>query len=275
MYLAVGRHTSCEVWESITAALGSSTRARCLNLLGQFQSLYKGGSTTAEYLGRAQLLVEDLALADQPVSLDEQNLYVFRGLRSEFRPMASSLTVSDNLVSISQLADYLQAQEYIYADEFTLEATVMVANRGRRNNGEGHFGGRQGQNGGQRRIRGRQGRGGQGRGRDSAPRCQICRSHGHTALYCYKRFYTSIMLWCSSVCSKESSSIHWVDLALAELSVAFNFHQNLLNCCNTWTYKLICNTEVEGDSLNDDDAYVANKLVGPGKEQEQTSRNAF
>ncbi|XP_019150239.1 PREDICTED: uncharacterized protein LOC109147057 [Ipomoea nil] len=32
MYLAVGRTTSKAVWDSITAALGSSKRARCLNL---------------------------------------------------------------------------------------------------------------------------------------------------------------------------------------------------------------------------------------------------
>ncbi|XP_019175725.1 PREDICTED: uncharacterized protein LOC109171047 [Ipomoea nil] len=36
LHLAVGRNTSMEVWDSITTALGSSSRARCLNLLGQF-----------------------------------------------------------------------------------------------------------------------------------------------------------------------------------------------------------------------------------------------
>ncbi|XP_019157974.1 PREDICTED: uncharacterized protein LOC109154694 [Ipomoea nil] len=90
LYLAVGRTMSQEVWTSITAALGSSTRARCLNLLAQFQSLRQGDSTPAEYLGHAQLLVEDLALAGRPVSLDEQNLWAFRGLRPEFQSMASS-----------------------------------------------------------------------------------------------------------------------------------------------------------------------------------------
>ncbi|XP_019200264.1 PREDICTED: uncharacterized protein LOC109193893 [Ipomoea nil] len=109
LYLVVGRTTSHEVWSSITAALGSSTRARCLNLLAQFQSLRQGDSTPAEYLGRAQLLVEDLALAGRPVSLDEQNLWVFRGLRPEFRSMASSLAASGTPVSIPQLSDYLQA----------------------------------------------------------------------------------------------------------------------------------------------------------------------
>ncbi|XP_019172614.1 PREDICTED: uncharacterized protein LOC109168021 [Ipomoea nil] len=77
MYLAVGRDTSRAVWTSITSALGSSTRARCLNLLAQFQSLRQADSSAGEYVGRAQLVVEDFALAGRPVSLDEQNLYVF------------------------------------------------------------------------------------------------------------------------------------------------------------------------------------------------------
>ncbi|XP_019194767.1 PREDICTED: uncharacterized protein LOC109188592 [Ipomoea nil] len=107
MYLAVGRVTSREVWLSITAALGSSTRARCLNLLAQFQSLRQGDSSPAEYLGRAQFIVEDLSLAGRPISLDEQNLYVFRGLRPEYRAMAASLAVSGEPVTIPQLADFL------------------------------------------------------------------------------------------------------------------------------------------------------------------------
>ncbi|XP_019161396.1 PREDICTED: uncharacterized protein LOC109158031 [Ipomoea nil] len=109
LHLAVGRNTSKEVWDSITAALGSSTRARCLNLLGQLQSLRQGDLSPADYIGQAQLIVEALSLAGRPLSLDEQNLWVFRGLRPEFRSMASSLTVSGNPVSLPQLADFLQA----------------------------------------------------------------------------------------------------------------------------------------------------------------------
>ncbi|XP_019162233.1 PREDICTED: uncharacterized protein LOC109158795 [Ipomoea nil] len=146
--------------------------------------------STAEYLGRAQLLVEDLAQAGQPMPLDEQNLYVFRGLRPEFRVMASSLAVSGTPVTLPQLSDYLQAQTFIHSDDFltgpgTGAPTAMVATRGRQNGG-----GRQNRGGGrpnQWQNRGG-GRGGQGRGRGGSPRCQICRSHGHTAIYCFRRY---------------------------------------------------------------------------------------
>ncbi|XP_019152193.1 PREDICTED: uncharacterized protein LOC109148906 [Ipomoea nil] len=193
MYLAVGKTTSREVWESIGTAPGCSTRARCLSLLGQFHALWQGNATAAEYLGRAQLLVEALAHAGRPVSLDEQNLFVLCGLCPEFRSMASSLTAAGRRVTIPQIGDYLQAQEFIHADDFStgvdgglLQApSAMYAGRGR--HGEG------GRENFSNPGRGSQGRGQNGSnwcrgGRGSAPRCQICRAQGHTALYCYKRY---------------------------------------------------------------------------------------
>ncbi|XP_019160895.1 PREDICTED: uncharacterized protein LOC109157442 [Ipomoea nil] len=195
MYLAVGKTTAREVWTSIEKALGSSTRVRCLNLLGQFQALRQGDSMPSEYLGRAQLLVEDFALTGRPMTLDELNLYVFRGLRSEFRAMAATLAVSGNPVSIPQLADYLQAQAFIHSDEFPSGASTvpsgfssaMYVGRGRRQHGDGGSGAGRQQCGGQSRGNHR-GRGGHGRGRGGAPRCQIRRSQGHTAVYYYRRY---------------------------------------------------------------------------------------
>ncbi|XP_019157724.1 PREDICTED: uncharacterized protein LOC109154371 [Ipomoea nil] len=180
LYLAVGRSTSHEVWTSVTAALDSLTRASCLNLLAQFQSLRQGDSSPGEYLGRAQLLVENLlVLAGRPVSLDEQNLYVFRGLRPEFRSMASSLAASGTTVSIPQLSDFLQAQEFIWADEFSGSVSVPAGGShatlavGREQNHH-HNGGPWHAGSGQGRGRGGgRGRNNNGRGRGGVPRCQI------------------------------------------------------------------------------------------------------
>ncbi|XP_019153469.1 PREDICTED: uncharacterized protein LOC109149931 [Ipomoea nil] len=84
MYLTLGQTRSRGVWLAAETALGSSSQVRCLNLMGQFQALRQGDMSMPEYLGRAQHLVEDLALAGRPMTLSEQNLYVFRGLRPEF-----------------------------------------------------------------------------------------------------------------------------------------------------------------------------------------------
>ncbi|XP_019161413.1 PREDICTED: uncharacterized protein LOC109158051 [Ipomoea nil] len=82
----------------------------------------EGSSSPADYLGKAQTIVEALALAGRPLSPNEQLLYVLHGLRPEFWAMASSLTVSGNPITLSQLADHLQAQEFIHADDFAVDS---------------------------------------------------------------------------------------------------------------------------------------------------------
>ncbi|XP_019160460.1 PREDICTED: uncharacterized protein LOC109157031 [Ipomoea nil] len=190
MPLAVGREMSRDVWLSINESLASSTRARCLNLLGQFQTLRQCNMSASEYLGKAKMLVEALSLAGHRLSLDEQVLYVLRGLRPEFRAMASALTVTGTPMTLSQLGDLLQAQDFIQGDEFAMDQSVntapvaMYAGRGGQSSGGSGRGGRQNSN---NRSRGRGGRQSGGRGRGS-PRCQICKSHGHTAIFCNKRY---------------------------------------------------------------------------------------
>lgn len=156
MYLAVGKETSRDVWESITSALASQSRTRALSLLGQFQTLRQGNPTPAEYLGQAQMIVEALSLAGRPLTADETILYVLRGLRPEFRAMASTLTAASTPLTLPQLADHLQAQEFLHADELasTEPATsqgspaAFYAGRGRNNPSSGgrHTGGRGGRN---------------------------------------------------------------------------------------------------------------------------------
>lgn len=84
-------------------------RARALGLLSQLQGLQQGDMTIAEYLGRAKVVIKDIALDSRPISLDEQNLYIFRGLRPEYKVMVSSLATKGTPVMINQLSDYLTA----------------------------------------------------------------------------------------------------------------------------------------------------------------------
>ncbi|XP_019196314.1 PREDICTED: uncharacterized protein LOC109190295 [Ipomoea nil] len=167
------------------------------NTSKEFQSLRQGNLSPADYIGQAQLIVEALSLAGRPLSLDEQNLWVFRGLRPEFRSMAYSLTVSGNPVTLPQLADFLQAQEFIAADDLSPGLTgggspaALYVAQGSNQSGGG-AGGRRGNSGGGRGNRGSRGgqwRGGRGgRGDGGQVRCQICRAHGHSALNCNKRY---------------------------------------------------------------------------------------
>ncbi|XP_019167818.1 PREDICTED: uncharacterized protein LOC109163524 [Ipomoea nil] len=110
MRFAVGRSTSRQLWLTIEQSLASSSRSRALRLFGELQALRQGDSSIAYYIGRAQLLVDDLALAGRDVTLDDQNLYVFHGLRSEFRPLVATLA-RGAAVPLAEVADFLVSQE--------------------------------------------------------------------------------------------------------------------------------------------------------------------
>ncbi|XP_019161397.1 PREDICTED: uncharacterized protein LOC109158032 [Ipomoea nil] len=64
----------------------------------------------------------------------------------------------------------------------------MVASRGHRQNGDGSSGDWQNRGGGRGNQWQSRGRDGQGCGRGGFPRCQICRSHGHIAVYYFWQY---------------------------------------------------------------------------------------
>ncbi|XP_019172826.1 PREDICTED: chromatin target of PRMT1 protein-like [Ipomoea nil] len=164
----------------------------------------EGDSSVADYIGRAQVIVEELTLAGRVVSLDDQNLFVFRGLRPEFCALTASLAVRGQPVTLQELADFLGAQEFIASRDYGGAPTALAVQRGggrsgrgdqNRGGGQRAGGGNGGSNrGGGRRQQGGRGRGGRGRGRNSGGnqvQCQICRRTGHEAHVCYNRYNSS------------------------------------------------------------------------------------
>ncbi|XP_019150781.1 PREDICTED: uncharacterized protein LOC109147629 [Ipomoea nil] len=183
LYLAIGHNTSRSVWLVVETALGSTSRARSLSLLTQLQGLRQGDSSPADYLGRAQVLVEQLAQAGRPIDFDKQNLHVFRGLRPEYRSLVASLTTKTTPLSIPEVADILATHHYLFPEESTqapLQPPAAMVAQYPPSNGQRGRGGRGDRNNYRGRGRGQRGRGG--------VRCQLCDIVGHTALTCYQRF---------------------------------------------------------------------------------------
>ncbi|XP_019193816.1 PREDICTED: uncharacterized protein LOC109187885 [Ipomoea nil] len=174
---AVGKGT---LWQVIEQTIGLSTRSRALRLLGKLQGLHQGDSSISDYLGHAQMLIDELALVGLHVELDDQNLYVFWGLCPEFRPLVATLARGAP-VPLPEVVDFLVSQEWICLDDDAALGApeALAVSRGRR-------GGSPQKRGGGGHCRGR---GGRGRGRsNSGPRCQLCNKQGHIATTCWHRF---------------------------------------------------------------------------------------
>ncbi|XP_019158445.1 PREDICTED: uncharacterized protein LOC109155168 [Ipomoea nil] len=116
MPLAIGHRTSRAVWTAVIGALASSSCSQGLNLLGQLQTLDQGDISAVEYIGKAMVLAEELALAGRPMTLEKQNLYVLQGLRPEFRGLTSSLIVHGQPITLQEPADLLGGEEFMTRD---------------------------------------------------------------------------------------------------------------------------------------------------------------
>jgi hypothetical protein len=56
-----------------------------MQLHGSFQDLRQGDASVTTYMQHAKSLFDELASAGRPLSLEDFNLYIFCGLRGEFK----------------------------------------------------------------------------------------------------------------------------------------------------------------------------------------------
>jgi hypothetical protein len=91
LHLVVDCSTLHCVWRTLEKALASPSNSHIMQLHGSFQDLRQGDSSVSLYMQQAKSLFDELAAAGRPMSLEDFNLYVFRGLRGEFKDLVTSL----------------------------------------------------------------------------------------------------------------------------------------------------------------------------------------
>jgi hypothetical protein len=62
----------------------------------------------------AKSLFDELAVAGWPLSLKDFNLYIFRGLRSEFKDLVTSLVTKAEPLSYANLHSHLFTHEFLH-----------------------------------------------------------------------------------------------------------------------------------------------------------------
>jgi histone deacetylase 1/2 len=70
-------------------------------------------------------LFDELAAASRPVSLEDFNLYVFRGLREEFKDLVTSLITKAEPLSYTDLHSHLLMHEFLHKSSAAIHAPLL------------------------------------------------------------------------------------------------------------------------------------------------------
>jgi hypothetical protein len=127
LHLVVDCHTLYCVWRTLEKALASLFNSRIMQLHGSFQDLRQGDSSVSIYMQQAKSLFDELAAASRPMSLEDFNLYVFRGLRGEFKDLVTSLITKAEPMSYAGLHNHLLTHEFLQKNSLqSIDATTSL-----------------------------------------------------------------------------------------------------------------------------------------------------
>ncbi|XP_049390293.1 uncharacterized protein LOC125854762 [Solanum stenotomum] len=213
--IIIGLSTAKAVWDALAAAFSSPSNTRILNLHMQLQNLKQDDLSVTQYLHKVKLLIDELAAAGRPICLPDQNIYMFKGLRCEFKDIITTFSARQEPVTFGELHSLLLSHEFIHGQalsSLSMSPSPMPDSAGnpsanfsqrfsqndRQYNHNNHRGrGRNNRDRGGKRG-GRQGyRGGSSNGNpwpslDSRSRCQICNGVNHLVANCFQRYNHTI-----------------------------------------------------------------------------------
>jgi len=118
LHLVVDCSTSQCVWRTLEKALASPSNSRIMQLHGSFQDLRQGDSSVSLYMQPAKSLFDELAAVGRPMSFEDFNLYVFRGLRGEFKDLVTSLITKAKPLSYADLHSHLLTHGFLHKNSF-------------------------------------------------------------------------------------------------------------------------------------------------------------
>jgi len=112
LHLVVGCQSSCSAWGTLERALASTSNSRIMQLHGSLQDLRQGDESVTQFMQKTKALFDELAAVGRPVSLEDFNLYVFRGLRGESKDLVTSLITKAEPLSYADLHIHLLTQNF-------------------------------------------------------------------------------------------------------------------------------------------------------------------
>jgi len=89
-----------------------------MQLHGAFQDIWQRDASVTIYMHHTKSLFDELAAAGQPISLEDFNLYIFHGLRGEFKNLVTSLMTKAEPLSYANLHNHLLTHEFLHKTSF-------------------------------------------------------------------------------------------------------------------------------------------------------------
>jgi hypothetical protein len=114
LHHVVDCQTSYYVWRTLEQTLASMSNSRIMQLHGSFHDLRQGDASVAMYVQQGKTLFDELAATGRPISLEDFNLYVFCGLRGDFKELVTILVTKAELLSYADLHSHLLTHEFLH-----------------------------------------------------------------------------------------------------------------------------------------------------------------
>ncbi|GMQ04958.1 hypothetical protein CsSME_00050184 [Camellia sinensis var. sinensis] len=121
--LVVGLSSSHVVWSTLEALLASPSNTHIRSLRMTLQQLRQEDASVSSYLHHAKVVFDELIVASHPLALVDFNIYVFKGLRPEFKDLVTTIAAQLDPVLFAELHNLLLSHEFINNNSLLLTVT--------------------------------------------------------------------------------------------------------------------------------------------------------
>ena len=122
----VGLNTTSEIWSALETLFAAASKARIMQLRLQIQTSKKGGSSMMEYLLKVKSIADNLAAIGEPVSEQDQILYLLGGLGAEYISFVIYVTSRPESLSLEEIHSMLLTYENCLEQQNSVDPSALI-----------------------------------------------------------------------------------------------------------------------------------------------------
>jgi len=97
-----------------------------MQLYGSLQDLRQGDESVTQFIQNGKALFDELVATGRSVSLEDFNLYVFHGLREEFKDLVTSLVTKAEPLLYADIHSHLLTHEFLHKISLSSMRSVVI-----------------------------------------------------------------------------------------------------------------------------------------------------